>query len=639
MSEAKAWTAAALLGGRPFSLLVDGKPWQGVPATSQQNETKDKLNGGQSRHTIVTTDPATGLSIRCEAVAFADFPTVEWTLYLKNTGKSDSPILSEIMPLDASFLAGDGEIALHHHTGDNCTPDSYQLHRLSLAPGKEHRLASVGGRPTTGSFPYFNLEGAGKGVIVAVGWPGQWEAKFLRDAKGVRVVAGQEKTHFRLRPGEEVRTPRIVVQFYRGDRAGAQNVWRRWMMAHNMPRPAGQLPPPMLSSCSGGFFPGLKCNEKDELLFIDTYVREKIPFTYWWMDAGWYPCGDAGWPKVGTWEVDRERFPRGLKAISERVHASGMKLILWFEPERVAADTWLTQKHPEWVLGREKGGLFNLGDPQARAWLIEHVDRLIVQEGIDLYRQDFNIDPLPFWRANDAPDRQGITEIRHVEGYLAYWDELRRRHPAMLIDSCASGGRRNDLETLRRAVPLLRSDYQSFEGDPAFALGNQCHTYALSAWIPFYGQGTYYNDRDLAYAVRSHFCPSFGLCWDVRKPGVDWNVFRRLTANWQRIAGDYAGDFYPLTPYSLDDSAWIAWQFHRPETGTGFVQAFRRRQNGQESMQLILGGLNPEARYRVENLDQPGATVATGRELSQSGLAVKLPARPDSAIFVYRVER
>ena len=148
---------------------------------------------------------------------------------------------------------------------------------------------------------------------------------------------------------------------------------------------------------------------------------------------------------------------------------------MWFEPERVTAGTWLTDNHPEWILGGKDGGLLNLGHPDARQWLTDHIDKLLTEQGIDLYRQDFNMDPLEFWRKNDPEDRQGITEIRHVMGYQAYWDELRRRHPDMLIDSCASGGRRNDLETLRRAVPLLRSDYIM---EP---VGNQCHTYTLAS--------------------------------------------------------------------------------------------------------------------------------------------------------------
>ena len=63
------------------------------------------------------------------------------------------------------------------------------------------------------------------------------------------------------------------LQFYRGDRIRAQNVWRAWMLAHNLPRPGGKPPEPMFSSCSGGFFPGLKCNEANELRFIDTFVK------------------------------------------------------------------------------------------------------------------------------------------------------------------------------------------------------------------------------------------------------------------------------------------------------------------------------------------------------------------------------
>lgn len=52
-------------------------------------------------------------------------------------------------------------------------------------------------------------------------------------------------------------------------------------------------------------------------------------------------------------------------------------------------------------------------------------------------------------------------EIRHIEGYLAWWDELRRRHPGLMIDSYASGGRRNDLESLLLGVGLAPCGYTS----------------------------------------------------------------------------------------------------------------------------------------------------------------------------------
>jgi len=73
-----------------------------------------------------------------------------------------------------------------------------------------------------------------------------------------------------------------------------------------------------------------------------------------------------------------------------------------------------------------------------------------------------------------------------VTGYLAYWDELRRRHPGMLIDSRTSGGS-NDIETLRRAVPPLRSDYLL---EPVEPISQQMQTLGMAQWIPYFGSGT-----------------------------------------------------------------------------------------------------------------------------------------------------
>lgn len=621
----------------PFSFTYNGIPSTDLLETWQVRRSTRPLDDARVEHVAIYTDVETGLVARCVAIEYRDFPTLEWVLHLENTGTADTPLLTDIRPLDITWRRRPGsEFILHHNRGDSCTPDSYEPLATTLTPESEQYFAPLGGRPTSGAWPYWNVQWDRGGVLAALGWPGQWSARFERDGgERLRMCGGQELTHFALRPGEQVRTPLVVLQFYHGDRVTAQNQWRRWMLAHNLPRSHGQLPRPMLTSCSGGFFPGLKCNEADELKFVEAFRRQEIDLDYWWMDAGWYPCEQ--WPQVGTWEVDRSRFPDGLKPISDFVHAQDMQLILWFEPERVAPQTWLYEHHPQWLLGPEGGQkLLNLGNTEARAWLVEHVDDLITREGIDLYRQDFNMDPLPYWRAADAPDRQGITEIRHVEGYLAYWDELRRRHPGMLIDSCASGGRRNDLETLRRAIPLLRSDYQSFGGDARYALGNQCHTYALSAWLPYHGQGVYYSEDQLVYAVRSHFCPAFGFCTDVRRNDTDWALLRRLTENWRMLAPNFLGDYYPLTPYSLADDAWMAWQFDCPERGEGFVQVFRRRESVYTAARLRLRGLDAEASYELTNVDQPGTTTSTGRELCTAGLPVEIAEQPGAIIITYR---
>ena len=615
-----------------FSFAYGGQPASELLGQWKLERGSRPLDARRTERKLQWTDAKTGLQVRCVAVEYADFPTVEWTVYFKNTGTNDTPILSDIQALDLNWRRSvESEFILHHHTADNCTADSYEPHELTLAPNTEHRFASAGGRPTTGGFPYFNIEQPGGGVIAVVGWPGQWAARFTRDAeRGLRLRAGQELTHFKLRPGEEVRTPLAALQFWRGgDWLRAQNVWRRWMVAHNLPRPGGRL----VRTHYGGCFGSMEPEAAVDITQIDGWLREGIKLDYWFIDAGWYPPRGTWW-NTGTWEIDRQRFPRGLREVADHAHAKGAKFVVWFEPERVVDGSWLATNHPDWILRSGGARLVNLGHPDAWKWVLERVDGLLTSEAIDVYRQDFNMDPLACWRAADAPDRQGITEIRHVEGYLAFWDELLRRHPGLLIDTCASGGRRNDLETLRRAVPLLRSDYPLTSFNAACSEGQQCQTLGISLWMPYHGTGMPLSD---AYSMRSGFVPAYRLGWDALDRKVDLALLRRTVAEFRQSEPYLLGDFYPLAAWSLAKDVWVAWQYDRPEQGTGLVQAFRRDASPYETARFKIRGLDAGARYAVTDLDNPEAPRQfTGRELMERGLPITLSDQRSSGLLTYR---
>jgi alpha-galactosidase len=357
------------------------------------------------------------------------------------------------------------------------------------------------------------------------------------------------------------------------------------------------------------------------------------------MDAGWYPC-DGQWPKVGTWEVDKKRFPGGFKPISDHAHANGVKIVVWFEPERVAPGTWLYDQRPEWLLASGGGNkLLNLGNPDARKWLTDHVDRLITENGIDLYRQDFNIDPLAFWRQDDSPDRQGITEIRYVTGLLAYWDALLERHPNLLIDACSSGGRRNDLETMRRAIPMWRTDHAYHATD------NQAMTYGISFWLPMHGTGTvacnnpgYYGEGKTpvdAYAFWSDVTPSLVCTLDIRVKDLDYDKFRRLYDGWRLINEYYFGDYYPLTPYSRDETAWLGWQFNDPAKAAGMLQIFRRPASFYETARFKLRGLEAQTNYVLTELNTGARRTVSGGELMGQGVSVSITEQPGAAVYTY----
>ena len=589
-----------------------------------------QLDDQRTEYTSIYEDPATHLIVRCVAVAYRDFPTVEWTVYLKNGGSARTPILQNIKALDTEFEGEtQGKYLLHHSQGSSASATDYQPLESVLQPQTQKHFASIGGRGTDGDMPYFSLAWSGRGVIFALGWPGQWSLDLSRDqSTKVRVRGGQELTHFWLGPGEEVRTPLAVVQFWVGDWIDGQNLWRRWMIAHNLPRPGGNLPAPFVAGGSGRYTVEMQfATEENQKEYIDQTLADGVPIDLWWMDAGWYPY-TAGWWKTGTWVPDPKRFPQGLKPVIAYAHAKGLKTVLWFEPERVTQGSWLDQHHPDWLLGADgKDKLLFLGNPEAWHWLVDHVSRMIAEDGIDVYRQDFNFPPLEIWRSHDTPDRQGITEIEHIEGYLAYFDELHRRFPNLLLDTCASGGRRNDLETLRRAVPLWRSDY------PYKPISQQGQTYGLSLWIPYFG--TAINSLD-PYIFRSQMTPGLSFGMDHAQISGQRKVIQRMFDQWKEAVDFFYGDFVPLTPYSVETTAWMAWQWNRPELGTGIIQAFRHEDSPFVTAQLKLRGLYPDARYVVKNLDSSELTEATGKSLMEEGLAVTLRNQPASALLMYK---
>ncbi len=102
------------------------------------------------------------------------------------------------------------------------------------------------------------------------------------------------------------------------------------------------------------------------------------------------------------------------------------------------------------------------------------------------------------------------------------------------------------------------------------------------------------------------------------------------------MAPYYSGDYYPLSGYNLDETAWMAWQFDRPDLGEGVVQAFRRSGSYYESARFPLGGLEADARYVITDMDSGRSQVQTGRELTDKGLTVSLDKPASACVLLYK---
>ena len=633
-----------------------------------------QLEGGRTEHTVRWTDPKTGLQVRIKALEFANSPVVEWTAYFKNEGKDDAPILEYVQALDVSFhVAGEGIPTILYSKGCGVM-DTYALQKKPLNQLESFQISSESGGKTVETIPFFDIQTAGRGLIGALGWPGTWSINFSRPTEGaIAVSAGMGSMHLSLHPGEEIRTPEVLLLPWEGDDIDAHNVLRRHVLQYHTPQYDGK---PVVLPVSFTGWGGMKTSTS--LRLIDQISKEKIGFENFWMDAGWYGTdrpveefqvfGREDWfLHAGNWRVNRVPHPDGgLKPISDAAHAKGMKFLLWFEPERAVVGTPLTLEHPDWFIGEVtthfegsterplvKFRMFDFGNPTARQYMVNWISDLIDQQGIDIYRQDCNFALAPFWTQADTPDRQGITQIRYAEGLLAFWDGLRQRHPQLMLDIVQRG----DLETISRAVDLSRADYPvSPDADP---VGAQVSTEGLAYWRPHFGTILQIRPRD-TYHFRSGFAPGLGFALfnGAGYPNqigsfipddfpFDW--MRNMVAELKLARPYYYGDYYPLLPCSLNSDCntdptkersaafeWAAWEFNRPESGDGMIQAFRRDENDQSARKLVLRGLDPAATYEITNLDTKTPEKISGKDLMQSGLTVEITSKRGAAIVLYK---
>lgn len=600
------------------------------------------------------TDPASGMQVECRLKLFSGFNAMEWVLYFRNKASKDSPSISNVKAVDFSVSSGQsGKWELFYADGSDAGMHDFHARNKVFAVKDSLELMPYAGRSSSRAFPYFNIKTPSGGMVFAIGWTGTWKAVISRpEENSFRVWTGMKNLDTYLRPGEEIRTPMTAILPWQGeDRMEGQNILRRFIMKHHHPKADGKpvLPPISSSFNYGDPYP---CNEYTcmtstyAIALVHRYSQFGLLPEVFWLDAGWYEKA-ADWKNgynwansVGCWKVDKERFPKGLGEIADAVHGEGCKFMVWFEPERVIKDSYWAYEHPEFLL--QAGGgkaephpidrktvdsyLFDLGNEKANEWLRTQVAAMIRENKIDYYRQDYNIDPEWFWYSNDEEGRHGIREIRYIEGLYKFWDYLLEEFPGMVIDNCASGGRRLDLEATSRSIPLWRTDYNY--GEP---IGYQCHTYGLSQWLPVHGTGVAKAD---AFTSRSSLSASVIFNWKITNPGFNIIEMQKRRIEFEALRPYFLEDFYPLTGYGdmTGMGIWLAYQLNRPSDESGWIVAFRRQENTQNEIEVKLRGLDENHIFILENQDTYERFEKQGKELA-AGFALKAD-NPGSSLLI-----
>lgn len=566
---------------------------------------------------------------------YAAFGAWEWQVRVAGR-------VSEGTSADFVVRFADGApVTLRWSRGSHSETADFEPKAQVLAPGAPVVIESFGGRSSDGAMPYFNLDNVLGGVILAIGWTGDWRAEFsVAEGGGVHVKMGLKAADFTLPEGERLKFPSLLAMPYAGDWIDGRNKFRRLMLAHFVQQnhPPAELMP--VAASVHGMIGFNDTTEENLVALAKDIGATKLPVDTFWLDAGWNEGGFAA--GQGSNQPDPKRFPQGLAPVGAAANAAGLRFLTWFEPERVMRGTTLDREHADWLLYpsdspkelkyQENDGfrLLNLGNSDARAWATQFVGDTIASSHIAIYRQDFNLYPGFFWHTDEPANERGLREVRYINGLYAYLDALQQRFPALIMDNCASGGRRLDFEMMRRMSTYWRSD--SCWDSKEYPRNVQAMAHAFAQWLPLHGLGAASVDT---VALRSGMGACGSYANKFRDP-VEVEALRGFLTQYLPVRELYWKDYYPLTEWSVDPKAWLAWQYHDPETGRGSVQAFCSDTAGAPGPVLKLRGLKKDGWYKLVNWDDPqNPQTRSGAELMGQGVAIKATRGSDAVVVGY----
>lgn len=244
------------------------------------------------------------------------------------------------------------------------------------------------------------------------------------------------------------------------------------------------------------------------------------------VDDGWFGQRSSDHLGLGDWYVNEKKFPDGLKPLIDCVKNLGMDFGIWIEPEMVNENSDLYREHPEWIYRYETRPvlegryqyMLDLTNPEVIDYIIRVIDKMLAENDISYVKWDMNraIGECGSYYLKKEEFRS--IWCRHVQGFYSIIEEMRKRHPDVEFEACASGGGRIDYGCLSRFDEFWISD----NTDPLDRLSIQ-EAYSLlypvkymRAWIT---DAADYEDRKIPFSFKAHcaMCGSLGIGMNLNK--------------------------------------------------------------------------------------------------------------------------
>ncbi len=508
-------------------------------------------------------------------------------------------------------------------------------------------VESIRGNSSHQSNPFLALrrphatEQSGEVLGFSLVYSGNFLAQAQVDQNGyTRVLMGINPTWFswELKPGDAFQAPEAVMVYSDEGLNGMSRRFHRLYRTRLARGPWRDRPRPILiNNWEATEFDIteariLKIAAKARACGIEMFV----------LDDGWFGARRSDRAGLGDWVPAPEVLPDGIRGLSEKVTALGMKFGLWIEPEMVNPDSDLYRAHPDWIL-RIPGRRETLFRNQcvldfSRSEVVDHIHgmlaKILRESKISYIKWDMNRSITECHSAVLPPRRQGEVFHRYILGVYALYERLTAEFPDILFESCASGGGRFDPGMLYYAP-------QAWTSDDTDAYERLKIQYGTSLVYPISAMGSHVSavpnlqsGRRVSLRMRADvaFFGTFGyeLDLDTLTPEEQAAVARDtafMKAHRQLIQ---FGDFYRLaSPFEGNDAGWMVVGEDRAAAVVGWYHALHAVNTPARTLRLA--GLKPDAAYAVAIPSGDGSEKQLGTFYGDELMNVGLISHPDQS--------
>lgn len=355
------------------------------------------------------------------------------------------------------------------------------------------------------------------------------------------------------------------------------------------------------------------------------------------LDDGWFGERHSTQNGLGDWYVNEGKFPNGLEELIGEVKNLGMMFGIWVEPEMVNPKAQLYQDHPDWIYHYETRVsdtsrvqyVLNVTKPEVREFMYDMLDSLLTRYDIDYIKWDAN-------RPISQTGPQRDIWYKHIQTVYGIVRELKKKHPQVLFEACASGGGRIDYGILEVFDDFWTSD-NTDAYDRLHIQDSYSRIYpikAMRAWVtdcPNFLSGRVI---PLTFRYHSAMLGSLGVGCNILKfTPEEVELSQRMISLYKDIRPIIQeGDFYRLENTSAND--YFLYEYQKEGQGVIFV-FLPQSKVGHRSTTLRLRGLEEGSNYTLHT--STGDITKSGAYLMYHGLDVKLTG--DYASAVVRFEK